>query len=430
MIFSHPLMRQRQLFWLRSLALLVILGSFIVSCSSSNEQANSHPTTGIAGVRRFGDTWNNIHLFQTFDYNISNQTTIAKRYDFVWGARLKNITAWRSGNPNIFLSYYLPFHREQGTFSGAKFLNSSQEHDLDYWKATHPDWILYQCDRTTPAYEFGDPNIPLDFANPNVISWQVETYAQPASTNGYDGIAADNVSMQNQFGACGSYKNGQWVQRYSGQSKDAQWRADIVNWLKQMQQALHQLKHPLTLISNLSFTSDLANDPEVNRAISYSDGVLDEGGFTHYGSNDLSEQDWLQKNQFIEKVQKQQKAYYLIEELPSTDHAELQWALASYLIGKGRMTALFISGIDDYGDEHWYSEYNAQIGSPKGSMYRMQNIYARDYSHGLSIVNPSTTETYTVTFNSGISYMDLYGNAIGQIIEMPPHSGMILLTHS
>jgi hypothetical protein len=197
-----------------------------------------------------------------------------------------------------------------------------------------------------------------------------------------------------------------------------------------MQQALHHLKHPLALTPNLSFSSDLSNDPLVQQVVSYSDGVLDEGGFTHYGSNDLSDQDWLQKIQFIEEIQRQKKPYYLIEELQSINDAELQSALASYLIGKEHTMALFVSGTDDYGVEHWYNEYNTQIGSPKGSMYRMQNVYARDYSHGLSIVNPSATETYTLTFNSRVSYVDLYGNAIGQTVEMPPHSGMVLLTRS
>src|SRR5205807_1602123 len=97
------------------------------------------------GIMRFIDTWNNIHLFQSFDYNIFNVALIAKRYDFVWGAEVDHITAIRSGNPKMFISYYIPFHRDSGTFSV-----SSAHHDLTYWKATHPDWVLYKFDRVTP----------------------------------------------------------------------------------------------------------------------------------------------------------------------------------------------------------------------------------------------------------------------------------------
>jgi len=72
----------------------------------------------------FIDTWNNIHLFQSFDYKISDPTAVANCDDFVWGAELDHVAAIRRGNPNM----------------------------------------------------------PLDFANPALLSWQIQTYAQPAKT--------------------------------------------------------------------------------------------------------------------------------------------------------------------------------------------------------------------------------------------------------
>src|SRR5205823_3414748 len=187
---------------------------------------------------------------------ISDPANVAKLYDFVWGAAVNHIQAIRAGNPNIFITYYIPFHRESGTFT-----NPGATHDLNYWKAMHPDWILYKCDRVTPAYEFGDPNVPLDFSNPDLVPWQVQTYGLPASQSGYDGIAADNVSLQNYFGACGVYVNGQWRQRYTGEVEDPQWRVDVVAWLARMQQALHRLSHPLALIPNLALGSVPPSDP-------------------------------------------------------------------------------------------------------------------------------------------------------------------------
>src|SRR5439155_5684487 len=129
-----------------------------------------------------------IHLFQTFDYNISDPATIAKRYDFVWGGQSDHVAAFRASNPGMSISYYIPFHRDEGTFPGGRM-----QHDLAYWEVTHPDWILYKCDRVTPAFEFGGPDTPLDFSNPALVPWQIQTYAQPASVSGYDAIAADNI---------------------------------------------------------------------------------------------------------------------------------------------------------------------------------------------------------------------------------------------
>ncbi len=379
---------------------------------------------GVA-IRHIIDTWDNIHLFLTFDYNISDPAASAKHYDFVWGAKVNNVTALRSANPDIFLTYYISFLRDTGTFTDNRAI-----HSLTYWKTTHPDWVLYQCDRVTPAYEFGDPDIPLDFTNPDVVAWQVQTYAQPASQNGYDGIAADNVNLQNSFGACGTYVHGQWVQRYTGQPNDPKWSNDIVTWLQRMHQALHHLPHPLALIPNLSLGSLSPSDPLIQQVLNQADGVLNEAGFSQYGDGYLTGNDWTQAIQFMESLQAQNKAYYIINQFNSVDRAEIQWAVASYLMGKEHSAGLFISTTQGYGGDFWDNTYDAQIGNPTSSMYQTQNVYVRDYNNGLILVNPSATDSYMVTLDPGDKFHDLYGIPVSGTVTMPPHSGMVLLTSS
>src|SRR5258708_6598952 len=58
------------------------------------------------------DTWNNIHLFQSFSYNINDPAAIARSVDFVWGAEPSKVSAFRQANPQISLSYYMPLHRD------------------------------------------------------------------------------------------------------------------------------------------------------------------------------------------------------------------------------------------------------------------------------------------------------------------------------
>ena len=125
--------------------------------------------------------------------------------------------------------------------------------------------------------------MPLDFVNPALLSWQIQTYAQPASENGYDGIAADNLNLQNLFGACSIYRDDQWVQRYTGQLDDPRWCTDVINWLTQMQQALHHRRHPLALIPNLALDGLSPSDPLIQQVVSHIDGIEDEDGFTHCG---------------------------------------------------------------------------------------------------------------------------------------------------
>jgi len=72
----------------------------------------------VRGIRPFIDTWNNIHVFQLFDYEVSDPASVARNYDAVWGAQLNHVKEYRSVNPAIFLAYYIPFHRDWGAFPG------------------------------------------------------------------------------------------------------------------------------------------------------------------------------------------------------------------------------------------------------------------------------------------------------------------------
>jgi hypothetical protein len=445
--FIYPFSRSVRSFLLIGLTLLL----FLTSCGSLHnyQRSNSTPTPqnkvvifptcrqstcvtpiytthpgSVSGVRPFIDTWDNIHLFMSFDYKIPKPSVIANHYDFIWGADTDNVSPFRLNNPKMFITYYIPFNRDHGTFS-----NPNAYHDLNYWKSVHPDWILYQCDRVTPAYIDGNPNIPFNFVNPAVISWQIQTYAQQASANGYDGIDADNVNLQNLSGACGSYQNGTWVQRYTGQNNDPQWITDIINWLSIMQQSLHSLQHPLALIPNLSLSPLTPSDPQAQQVLKHIDGILDEGGFTLYSQGYLTDGNWLQRIQFIRNVQAMNKPYYIVNQFPpiSVNSNDIQWALASYLMSKEHLSALFISIRQGYGGDSRYGEYNAPIGSPLDEMYHGQNIYWRDYSNGIVIVNPSSAYTYTASLSPGSHYVDLYGNTIGQSVTLQPHSGMVLL---
>ncbi len=423
MISLRPLIRQKLCYFLTGLVLFLILSSCASARNSGTSQGPGEK------LRSFIDTWNNIHIIQSFDYNISDPAALAKLYDFVWGAEVNHVAAFRSNNPSIFLSYYIPFHADWGTFS-----DNTTLHDLAYWKSVHPNWILYRCDRITPAYEPDYSNIPLDFANPAVVSWQIETYAKPASENGYDGIAADNLDLKNRYSACGVYVNGKWVRRYTGQLNDPQWRTDVIAWLTQMQQALHSLQHPLALIPNLALNDLSPSDPQIQQIVNHVDGVVDESGFTDGGERYLTDSEWMQRIQFMEDFQKQHKPYYVVDQFHQSSpisHEELQWALASYLMGKEHLAALFISTYQGYGSDTRYSEYNAHIGSPVGNLYLSQGVYWRKYSNGLSIVNASSTNTYTVTLDAANQYIDLYGKPIiGHEVTMPPHSGMVLLINS
>ncbi|HYT36619.1 MAG TPA: hypothetical protein VEL49_05510, partial [Ktedonobacteraceae bacterium] len=348
----HLLSKRFLRLWMAILALLVL--AFLVLYSQSWQRGPSKIQLGSSiTVTGHADTWTNIHPFLMFDGYISNPAAVAPRYDFVTGAKSYNVAAYRSTNPNIFLTYYITFHRDNGAFTDSTALKS-----LAGWRAIHPDWVLYRCDRVTPAYEFGNPNMPFDFSNPALVNWQVQNFALPASQNGYNGITADNVNLENLFGACGTYQNGKWVRRYTGKFDDPVWQADAVNWITRMQSALHNLPHPMALLLNLGFGQSLTPTSSIIRnVISHSDGVVDEAGFTQYGTGYLADGNWVRAIQLGEMIQAQGKPFYIVDNLPRVNRDGIQWALASYLMVKEHSSELFIAGYQDYGIDAWYNEY-------------------------------------------------------------------------
>jgi hypothetical protein len=174
------------------------------------------------------DTSANVHLFMPFDADMPGISALATSdapVYMVWG--------FNSGRPDrqsVGDQAAVP-PRSTGTRTPAYY---PQAHDLAWYQANHPDCIEYQCDRTTVAYEFGDPNVPLDTTNPSVEQYIEQTYIEPtlAAGTGYDGIAFDNLRFNNggtwSGQRCGHYdSSGNWVQQYNGTANDPAYRAAV-----------------------------------------------------------------------------------------------------------------------------------------------------------------------------------------------------------
>src|SRR5262249_38490259 len=104
----------------------------------------------------------------------------------------------------------------------------------------------------------------------------------------------------------------------------------------------------------------------------------------------------------------------------------MQWSLGTYLISNEGSATIFISQPQDYGSDTRYPAYNIPIGSPQSEIYVSQNVYWRNYTGGLVVVNPSSENSYTVTTSSR-HYLDINEHHVGQTFNLSPHSAMILL---
>ncbi len=294
------------------------------------------------------DTWNDVHVFLTFDYMIKPPVTqhLLSRYDFIWAAT-------NTGHPTV--------KKETIVSNYFSFLRPAQ-HDEKWWKANHPDWLLYKQDGTQAYYVDGNKSyLMLDFSNPDVFEWQAQTFCSWLETTGADALAIDNFFLRNYFGAYQVLDaQGMWKLRFGGMVNDPIWFCGAMKWLSDMQNRLRQMKPHRGLIPNVGSIGEFAH------LLFNVDGVLDEAGFTD-GRNYVSGQDWERKIAFMQLAQSKRLPYYCInqfgdfsftpkdgepkycERTTGVTPQAIQWALASYLMGKEHSSEIFISAIQQYG---------------------------------------------------------------------------------
>ncbi len=378
------------------------------------------------------NTISGIHLALPFNQGekIANGTVVGESgvVDYVWGA---------VGNPgnipggSTWHESYIPWGRDPQVRPPSWFL------------ANHPTWVMYTEDQHTPATLFGEPSPVLDMTNPEVQAW-IENQADAALASGFQGISWDNGVVYNEGHAVGHYDaNGQWIQQYSGAAFDPAYADAQTTAFAAVTNAIKS-RHPNT--------SDTLNQPfscdsTWSLPLASADMLLDEQGFTNYGEatnsyvtsapSDGCSNNWLQRVQAYVRLQKELgKGLVLLNEEPyqvrsditdTSPHAraDLQWALANYLLVKYAHTYFWWGGIQQYGGPPLLQrEYSAPIGSPIDDVHAADGVYVRNYTNGLAIVNPDPTQKITVHLPTG--YHDLYGHAVTQL-ALPRHSGIVLL---
>lgn len=360
------------------------------------------------------------------------------RIEYVWGAQgtgrdgIRNIPA-----PGVWHEYYMLWPTVPG---------GSHYYWLHWVRQHHPDWLLYRQDRTGLAWS--DHRFTLDFTNPAVQRYVVKQWLLPALAHGYDGISFDHPIGYNTAFAAGHYSaSGAWVQQYSGSYQDQTYARAMAVSLQDIAHLIHR-SYPFATITNNNSYNCRTNPALWSTVLPGLTGLFDEQGFTNYGTavNPYIEaqpgaycsNQWLSKVQALTSwdaahllILDNQEPYPVSSNLTATSaqaRFDLEWALANYFLVKGPQTYFWWGGQQQYSyATFWQPEYTAVagIGSPTNSYYASQNVYMRNYSHGLVIVNPSLSSSATVSLPADV-YHDLYGGSVATI-SMPPHSGIVLL---
>ena len=376
-------------------------------------------------------TQNNIHLGIAFDYNVSDPRTLAARVDYIFGGYFVD---WNVGPapPVRHIDAYLPFDTDP-------YPQYIRGHSLSAWKAIHPDWIVYRCDRKTPAYYGpGSTNIPLDFTNPAVRAWQVKQIGE-LFAQGAQGVGFDDFTFANFDDRCGVYRNGVWTPLgYPGSwQRNNKYTADMISWLRAIS-AWIRLHYPTKIIT-VSINVNASGLAAFEQAVPYVDMVFDEGGFTSFGGNNLSGSAWQQEVDALEFLNANGRAFDVnalvnARSDATVTPAEINWVLANYLLVKGAHSYTYIyaakapgssNGAAGYGEFYDRPQYHVPIGRPTSHRFQSYGVQLRYYSGGLAIVNPSPTATYTVLL--GATYRDPFGHTYTTSVTLPPTTGIVLL---
>ncbi len=270
---------------------------------------------------------------------------------------------------------------------------------------------------------------------------------------GYNGVDFDMTDTFNFNHACGHYgPDGVWVSQYSGAIVDPAYRTAIITAFarltSQIRQAAAARGIPFSIGINPAFDLDqpLAQTEDL---FPYADLVLDEDGLTGGGyssSNRLtamavgeSPNAWLTKITWYRDLLAAGKGLIINAEEPygvtaSTPPptSDVNWVLANYLLIKNDATYQgLITGYQQYGGPYDpLPAYQAPIGTPTDAMHQSQGVWVRDFTGGMAVVNPSPTESVTVTLPAG-HYTDLAGTAVGSTVTLPAGgSGLVLLESS
>jgi len=370
-------------------------------------------------IDKLPDTTENIHTFQIFNYHVKDPQDEAGKVDLVWGSDFP------TQPEGVFNTYYFPWDRAPGIKVDGVL------HDLAWFQANHPDWIVYTCDKTTPAWAFKNTRaVPLDITNPAVLEYIMQTYLVPAIQQGYQGIAFDNIMIfYNSFNRCGVWRNGEWVQQFTGAPNEAAFLASILSWAEWAYTRLHALDTAVLI----NFSYDFRLPDASNKMYRYMDVAAPERGFTNGDSCErghyLSDDTWLTNMRALQALDANGKGFAAMNCTPvpfaQVTQEQKQWILANYLLVKGKHSYVAITGIQEYGRILTAPEYSAPIGHAVNTMYESQGVYMRDFSNGKAMVNPSKDISFTVSLPAGV-YEDLYGQSLNDV-TLEARSGIVLL---
>lgn len=382
-----------------------------------------------ASWSRMDSTAGRIGLIQSFDYSGPGAsetwiTTDGHRYSAVWASVYPR--AWDSAHAGMMVSDYfiLGLDRKPITY-----------HDITWFQANHPTWVLYGCNSSTnaPTHDvaymrgINDGEVPLDIHNPAVVQFQINTMDNDAKARGYNTLAVDQVVFWNTYGKTGEYGCGTWsgstfVRRYAS-ANDVQFAHDVANYVKTARPIAHAagvsfaVNHPAGSLSNADELTVIANV----------DLEMDETGFSDYGHYASNPSNFGQTLSYLKYAQHQGTPVATLNRftgVTTITPQQMEFVTAGYLLAN-EGTELIFTGVDhQYNYEQYHSEYATAIGTPCADTTGGP-VYVRRFTKGMVVANGSSLGTTVALPATG--FKDIEGRSVTYPLKLGPSDAYVLL---
>ena len=344
-----------------------------------------------------------------------NAAFVASNFDVVltgFGA-VSTIGKIKALNPNIIILGY------RSVMSMTTYLDDWLEADA------HEDWFLHDVsgNRLQIAWESGWYG--MDVGNPgwrehfaNYVKNMLETYPD------LDGIFADNAWDWE----AEPYRYDVWNVPEEELPLDiaSGWHNDMLEMITLVKETIGDKLLIINTVNNADYV-DACDGKTFEHFVHKTTWELD-----YYGPPDF---DPLKHVEALVEVSKRGKIFLAhsgaeIPDNPTQNDLDkankvMLYCFAAYLLGvNGEKTTFGFNNIHSKdGSRGYYPEFDISLGSPIGGYYLIGSVFARDFTDGRVLVNP-TTSSYTT--NLEVEYKTLDGQVVSNV-TLTPHSSIILL---
>lgn len=284
--------------------------------------------------------------------------------------------------------------------------------------ARHPGWVLRDASGSPLfiPYACKGGSCPAFAADPGSQGWRRSFIrrARREQRKGYAGLFIDNVNMLMRVGN-GFGSEVAPVDPRTGRTMTlAAWRRYVAGFLTQVERALPKLR----ITHNAIWYASRSN-PSVRRGIAAADRIEIERGLSDPGLDDSGRFGYGAMLSYVDMLHRRGKS--ILSQPYSLDPARRRFELASMFLVYRPGDAI----ASDYGTDpgSYWPGWKVDLGRPEARRRRWGGLLRRDFSRGVSLVNPPGSAAATILLDRPMT--DLEGDQV-TTVRLESGSGAVL----